>query len=348
MFFGRFCRFLTCFSFPFPPPFLVQTKKQQVLLTGDEEYELAKQYKYGMMIQRQVKLLERQSGRSMTMGEIADYFGISIDKVKTILGKCETARRILIRTNLRLIFHIAKFFKNRGIPEHDLVSEGTFGLLRACEKYDPERGFRFSTYSTWWIKQSITRAITEKSRVVRVPSHIHEVVMKLVKIEKKFIEKYNRKPSDDELCVMLDIPKPKLKTAQDYLQDVGSTEEIMFQNNAKGSQSDASVKDVVLSEEEELFDVADDITSQWETEFSMIDLSSREVAVMALRYGFDDGHIMTLDEVGEEIDLTKERIRQLENRAMIKLRDDELVPQLDMTTFVMPEPNLIITEEDFL
>lgn len=243
-----------------------------------------------------------------------------MDKLQLLMDKSETAKKILIRANIRLIFHIAKTYRNKGIPYSDLVQEGTFGLLKAVERYDPDRGFRFSTYSSWWIRQAISRAVAEKSRVVRMPVHIHELLMNVNRVEKQFLAAKSRKPTDVELAELVGISVEKLLGLSEYTKDVGSTEDILFQNNAKGTSSQASVKDTVTSALSSMpKHIAEELTKISDIESVMVDLTEREAEVISMRYGIG-GRIFTLEEAGIKLDVTRERIRQIENRAMVKIR----------------------------
>jgi RNA polymerase primary sigma factor len=251
---------------------------------------------------------------------------MNVTELKKQIRRSLRAKSALTESNVRLVISIAKRYQNRGLSFQDLSQEGILGLTRACEKFDPERGFRFSTYATWWIKQSIMRAIADQGRTIRLPVHIHDQLNSLRKSERDMKAELGRDPSPAEVSAKTGLTLEKLEFLNRVSQNAISMETELKSSKAKGSSAGEggggglTLGDLMGDPDQKPVDQAayqmlkDDISRL------ICTLNSREQAVVRMRFGLDDGKAKTLEEIGKRFSVTRERIRQIEARALHKLR----------------------------
>ncbi len=280
-------------------------------LDADDDQQIA--VPRGVSLDDPVRMYLREIGRIKLL--TADE---EIDLARKIIqggNVGAVAKRKLVQANLRLVVSIAKKYVGRGMLFLDLIQEGNLGLIRAAEKFDHERGYKFSTYATWWIRQAITRAIADQARTIRIPVHMVETINKLKKVTRKLAQELSRKPTEDELAQEMNISISKLreiiKVAQEPLSletPIGKEEDSRLGDFIEDKDADAPVKTVAHELLRE--DLAEVLSG----------LSPRERDVLRLRFGMDDGRQRTLEEVGQLFGVTRERIRQIEAKALRKLR----------------------------
>jgi len=242
-------------------------------------------------------------------------FDEELDLAKRILEGDDEAKQKLSESNLRLVVSIAKKYVGRGMLFLDLIQEGNMGLIKAVEKFDYTKGFKFSTYATWWIRQAITRAIADQARTIRIPVHMVETINKLIRTSRNLLQQLGREPSPEEIAKEMEIPVEKVVEIQKIAQDPVSLETPI------GEEEDSHLGDFIQDDDSPApHDAASYTLLKEQLEEVMNTLTPREAKVLKLRFGLEDGKSRTLEEVGREFNVTRERIRQIEAKALRKLR----------------------------
>jgi RNA polymerase primary sigma factor len=294
------------------------------LLKPNEEVELSRRVQFLAEVEQLRDRLRDELGRNPTKADVASSLGLNERQLEHQLYRSRTAKRKMIRSNLRLVVSIAKRYLNRGVPFLDLIQEGALGLNRATEKFDPDKGYKFSTYAYWWIRQGITRTIANDARTIRLPIHIVEKLNKLKKAHRDLRKELNRNPTEIELAEAIELTPEQLRNLQqvrrrslslNHRVGKGEDTELMELLEDSTTQSpEAQMSETMMRQE--IYSVLGDV------------LTEREKDIISLRYGLATGEAHTLEEVGGLFNLSRERVRQIQTKAMRKLRRPQVAARL--------------------
>ena len=277
---------------------------------AQEEEELDLSVPEGIAIDDPVRMYLKEIGKVPLLSSEQE-----IEYAKQIEEGNQRAKKKLAEANLRLVVSIAKRYVGRGMLFLDLIQEGNLGLIKAVEKFDYRKGYKFSTYATWWIRQAITRAIADQARTIRIPVHMVETINKLIRVQRQLLQELGRDPFPEEISKVMDLPVDKVREIQKIAQEPVSLETPI------GEEEDSHLGDFIPDDEAPAPAEAAAFTMLKEQLINVLDtLTPREEKVLRLRFGLDDGRARTLEEVGKEFNVTRERIRQIEAKALRKLR----------------------------
>ena len=284
------------------------------LLTREQEITFGKQVQQ-MMQQLEAKdALVEKLGREPSQQEWSDAVGMSEEALQTTLEQGRRAKQKMIEANLRLVVSIAKKYQKRNMEFLDLIQEGTLGLERGVEKFDPMRGYKFSTYAYWWIRQAITRAIAQNSRTIRLPIHITEKLNKIKKVQRDLVQKLGRNPTAAEIADALELDPSQIR---DYL--LASRHPVSLDLRV-GDNQDTELQDLLEDESTSADTLVTQELLRQDLKDLLADLTPQQREVITLRYGLEDGKEMSLSKVGVRMNISRERVRQLENQALNHLR----------------------------
>ncbi len=284
-----------------------------IVLTDEDDVDMEKidlSVPDGISIEDPVRMYLKEIGKVPLLS--ADE---EVELAKRMAEGDEDAKKRLAEANLRLVVSIAKRYVGRGMLFLDLIQEGNLGLIKAVEKFDYHKGFKFSTYATWWIRQAITRAIADQARTIRIPVHMGETIIKLIRVSRQLLQELGREPTPEEIAAELDMPVERVREILKISQEPVSLETPI------GEEEDSHLGDFIQDDNVPVPAEAAAQTLLKEQLDEVLDtLTEREQKVLRLRFGMDDGRARTLEEVGKEFDVTRERIRQIEAKALRKLR----------------------------
>ena len=288
----------------------VQGDMNEVSGVEEEELDLDLSIPEGVAIDDPVRMYLKEIGKVPLLSSEEE-----IELAQKIEEGSQYAKKKLAEANLRLVVSIAKRYVGRGMLFLDLIQEGNLGLIKAVEKFDYRKGYKFSTYATWWIRQAITRAIADQARTIRIPVHMVETINKLIRVQRQLLQELGRDPFPEEISKVMDLPVEKVREIQKIAQEPVSLETPI------GEEEDSHLGDFIPDDDAPAPAEAAAFTMLKEQLINVLDtLTPREEQVLRLRFGLDDGRARTLEEVGKEFNVTRERIRQIEAKALRKLR----------------------------
>lgn len=291
----------------------VEDDIEEIILTEKDEIDVEKidlSVPEGVGIEDPVRMYLKEIGKVPLLTAEEE-----VELARRMADGDESAKKRLAEANLRLVVSIAKRYVGRGMLFLDLIQEGNLGLIKAVEKFDYEKGFKFSTYATWWIRQAITRAIADQARTIRIPVHMVETINKVSRVSRQLLQELGREPQPEEIAEAMEIPVERVREIMKISQDPVSLETPI------GEEEDSHLGDFIQDENVAVpADAATQTVLKEQLEEVLETLTEREQKVLKLRFGLEDGRARTLEEVGKEFDVTRERIRQIEAKALRKLR----------------------------